>query len=117
MKALRFLIPGEIRVFPTVQTPEARAWIAARYPAKKGLETPAAIRKRPVRGRGRSEGLRLDARASLTPIVGRRAKRSAGDTDGVDPPVLLVMPSSRRRKADDPVGTARSRHYPLAGVA
>jgi hypothetical protein len=29
-KALRFLIPGEIRVFATVQAPEGRAWITAR---------------------------------------------------------------------------------------
>jgi SpoIIAA-like len=30
VKALRFLIPGEIRVFATIQVLEARAWIAAR---------------------------------------------------------------------------------------
>ena len=30
VKALRFLIPGEIRVFATIQVPEGRAWIAAR---------------------------------------------------------------------------------------
>jgi len=29
VKALRFLISGEIRVFPTVQASEGRAWIAA----------------------------------------------------------------------------------------
>jgi len=30
VKALRFLIPGEIRVFATIQVLQARAWIAAR---------------------------------------------------------------------------------------
>ena len=30
VKALRFLIPSEIRVFPTVQADEGRAWIRAR---------------------------------------------------------------------------------------
>lgn len=29
MNAFRFLMPGEIRVFPTSQTAEAKAWIAA----------------------------------------------------------------------------------------
>jgi hypothetical protein len=30
VKAIRFLIPGEIRVFATLETEEARAWITAR---------------------------------------------------------------------------------------
>ena len=30
VKAIRFLIPGEIRVFATIEAPEARAWITAR---------------------------------------------------------------------------------------
>jgi SpoIIAA-like len=30
VKAIRFLIPGEIRVFATIETPQARAWITAR---------------------------------------------------------------------------------------
>jgi len=30
VKAVRFLIPSEIRVFPTVQAEEGRAWITAR---------------------------------------------------------------------------------------
>ena len=29
VKAIRFLIPGDIRVFATIETAEARAWIAA----------------------------------------------------------------------------------------
>ena len=30
VKAIRFLIPGAIRVFATIEAPQARAWIAAR---------------------------------------------------------------------------------------
>ena len=30
VKAIRFLIPGEIRVFTTIEAPDARAWIIAR---------------------------------------------------------------------------------------
>src|SRR5271155_4749777 len=30
VKAIRFLIPGQIRVFATIEAPEARAWITAR---------------------------------------------------------------------------------------
>jgi hypothetical protein len=35
VKAIRFLIPGEIRVFATIETAEARAWITAR-PGSRG---------------------------------------------------------------------------------
>jgi SpoIIAA-like len=46
VKALRFLIPGEIRVFATIQVLEARAWIAART----SIETFAPVaRSRRVR--------------------------------------------------------------------
>jgi stage II sporulation SpoAA-like protein len=44
VKALRFLIPGEIRVFPTDQAPEGRAWITARPGARTGTETAAPAR-------------------------------------------------------------------------
>jgi hypothetical protein len=44
VKALRFLIPGEIRVFPTDQAPEGRAWITARPGARTGAETAAPAR-------------------------------------------------------------------------
>jgi hypothetical protein len=39
VKALRFLIPGEIRVFPTDQAPEGRAWITARSGSRTSAET------------------------------------------------------------------------------
>jgi SpoIIAA-like len=44
VKALRFLIPGEIRVFPTDQAPEGRAWITARPGARTSAETSAPAR-------------------------------------------------------------------------
>jgi len=46
VKALRFLIPGEIRIFATIQVPESRAWVAARTRAlsrKPGREPAARI--------------------------------------------------------------------------
>jgi stage II sporulation SpoAA-like protein len=47
VKALRFLIPSEIRVFPTVQAEEGRAWIIAppgsRSSAKVDAPAPASL--------------------------------------------------------------------------
>ena len=40
VKALRFLIPSEIRVFPTLQTAESRAWITARNRARTHRASP-----------------------------------------------------------------------------
>ncbi len=48
VKALRFLIPSEIRVFPTDQTDEGRAWIRARPRPQMEVETGTAA---PVRAR------------------------------------------------------------------
>jgi hypothetical protein len=36
VKAVGFLIPGEIRVFATIETAEARAWITARPGSREG---------------------------------------------------------------------------------
>jgi hypothetical protein len=45
VKAIRFLIPGEIRVFATIKAEEARAWITARAePA-----APASLARSPAR--------------------------------------------------------------------
>src|SRR5215468_9776144 len=38
VKALRFLIPSTIRVFPTIQAEEGRAWITARPGSRADLE-------------------------------------------------------------------------------
>jgi SpoIIAA-like len=49
VKAIRFLIPGAIRVFATIEAPQARAWIAARHGSRAGADGDA-----PVGGRRRS---------------------------------------------------------------
>jgi hypothetical protein len=48
VKAIRFLIPGEIRVFSTIEAADARAWITARLGSRAHAETAAAA---PVRVR------------------------------------------------------------------
>ena len=51
VKALRFLIPSEIRVFATVQADEGRAWIRARSGTRASAEAAAPVRARRVRPR------------------------------------------------------------------
>jgi hypothetical protein len=55
VKAIRFLIPGEIRVFATEETGEARTWIAARPGSRADRPQPASLHarreRRPVRRR------------------------------------------------------------------
>ncbi len=46
VKAIRFLIPGEIRVFSTLETQEARAWIAARRGSRADADGKAASARR-----------------------------------------------------------------------
>src|ERR1700750_2363538 len=65
VKALRFLIPSEIRVFATVQADEGRAWIRARSGTRASAEAAAPVRARRVRTRRRRR----------TPA---RARRDAG---------------------------------------
>jgi hypothetical protein len=77
VKALRFLIPGEIRVFPTDQAPEGRAWITAR----PGSRTSA------VTGRART----------LLPRS-RRAKRSPPSKAQTGVPSYLTL--SNKSSAD-----------------
>jgi hypothetical protein len=52
VKALRFLIPSEIRVFPTIQADEGRAWIRARPRPQMEAGTLVPVRRaRRVRAR------------------------------------------------------------------
>ena len=51
VKALRFLIPSEIRVFPTVQADEGRAWIRARPRPQTEAGAEAPVRARRLRPR------------------------------------------------------------------
>jgi SpoIIAA-like len=55
VKAIRFLIPGQIRVFATIEAAEARTWIAARPGSR--ADTDGAV---PIRARSQSR------RAALT---------------------------------------------------
>ena len=41
VKAIRFLIPGEIRVFTTIEAPRARAWIIARPGSQADVDAAA----------------------------------------------------------------------------
>jgi hypothetical protein len=51
VKALRFLIPSEIRVFATDQADEGRAWIRSRPRPQMEAGTAAPVRTRRVRAR------------------------------------------------------------------
>lgn len=51
VKAIRFLIPGEIRVFATLKTPEARAWITARAERAVSAAAPRSSARRARRPR------------------------------------------------------------------
>ena len=51
VKALRFLIPGEIQVFPTIQASEGRAWITAAARSPGSAEAFAPARRRLPRAR------------------------------------------------------------------
>ncbi|HTV46225.1 MAG TPA: STAS/SEC14 domain-containing protein [Stellaceae bacterium] len=54
IRALRFLIPGEVRVFATIQADEGRAWITARAALRTetpATETPAPAGRRSSRTR------------------------------------------------------------------
>src|SRR5215472_15048190 len=57
VKALRFLIPSEIRVFATVQADEGRAWIKARPGTRTGAEIAAPLRTRRVQASRRRRTL------------------------------------------------------------
>jgi hypothetical protein len=66
VKALRFLIPSEIRVFPTIQADEGRAWIRARPQLQADAGTVAPVRARRVRPRR--------VRRSPAPAISRVAR-------------------------------------------
>src|SRR6201982_1332643 len=65
VKALRFLIPSEIRVFATVQADEGRAWIRARPGTREDTDIfePTAVRL-PLPRRGRRPSPHVAARRS-----------------------------------------------------
>ena len=68
VKAVRFLIPSEIRVFSTIEAEEGRAWITAAPGADADLQTASPARARLAR-------LRRVRRSSTAPAAARRARR------------------------------------------
>ena len=68
VKAVRFLIPSEIRVFSTIEAEEGRAWITAAPGADTDLQTASPARARLAR-------LRRVRRSSTAPAAARRARR------------------------------------------
>ena len=54
IRAIRFLIPGDIRVFVTDAVPEARAWVAARRGSPADTDGAAPVRNRGARAPQRS---------------------------------------------------------------
>ena len=54
VKAIRFLIPGEIQVFDTIEVETARAWITARPGSRADtlVEAPVPVRARRMRSQG-----------------------------------------------------------------
>ena len=76
VKALRFLIPSEIRVFATVQADEGRSWIRSRAEPRAGAETAAPVRARRIRtGRARRSSPALATSRSVP-----RQRRIAAST-------------------------------------
>jgi SpoIIAA-like len=65
VKALRFLIPSEIRVFPTVQADEGRAWIRARPRSQVEAGTAAPVRAQRARPRRVSRSSRAVAASRI----------------------------------------------------
>jgi hypothetical protein len=65
VKALRFLIPGEIRVFATIQAPEGRAWITARPGSRTSAEIPVPARARRAPSRRERQSPPARARSRL----------------------------------------------------
>ncbi len=116
VKALRFLIPSEIRVFPTIRATEGRAWIAARQASPMGTAGAGKARRRRSRSSPASDGLRLDARSALPPVANRSKKRVANGVVEEGTRIELVMPALRRRKAANGLG-AEPDQYGRAGLA
>jgi len=76
VKALRFLIPSEIRVFATVQADEGRAWIRARPGSRTGPEAAAPVRTR----RARTRRLRRSSPPLASSLLAREQGQTAAST-------------------------------------
>lgn len=78
VKAVRFLIPSEIRVFSTIEAEVARAWIIAALGSNVGAEnaTPGRSRLAQLRGARRSPVAPAAARSSRRPLPRWRASNA-----------------------------------------
>jgi hypothetical protein len=86
VKALRFLIPGEIRVFATIQAPEGRAWITVPAGAWTSAETSVPVRmsSRRIR-RTRPARSRLPRDTEQTGVPNYVGPQQHADAVGVGP--------------------------------
>jgi hypothetical protein len=79
-KALRFLIPGEIRVFATIEAEQGRAWIKSRAAARTTAAAPARLlrsrRLRPSRAAPARSHSRSKAAIATAPGSPSRARRA-----------------------------------------
>jgi hypothetical protein len=82
VKAVRFLIPSNIRVFATVQAEEGRAWITAR----PGARADADISEPPAARISRPRQMRRSSRAPVAVRLARhpQARRRASAPNPVD---------------------------------
>jgi SpoIIAA-like len=69
VKALRFLIPCKIRVFPAIQAEEGRAWITARPGSRADMELSEPAAPRSLRRVRRSPSTRSSPHKRPTSVV------------------------------------------------
>jgi len=80
VKAIRFLIPGEIRVFDTIEAAAARAWITARPGSRADTDIATVVSVLPARSRqARRSPPRPAARRRADPMVTRRVELSSAE--------------------------------------
>jgi hypothetical protein len=83
VKTIRFLIPGEIRVFDTIEVEDARAWITARAGVRADTDTAGTVpimqaRRRQVKGLRPHDPREVRARRRLAEQGGRSKLRATG---------------------------------------
>jgi len=87
VKAVRFLIPSDIRVFATIQAEEGRAWITARPGSRKDVEASERLQTRLARSRRVRRSARAPVRSRLPPAEG--ARMTLSQSNAVAPPALI----------------------------
>src|SRR6266478_3744151 len=87
VKAVRFLIPSDIRVFATMQAEEGRAWITARPGSRKDVEASAALQTRLAPSRRARRPSAAPARKRLPPA--ERARITLPPSNAAAPAALI----------------------------